>query len=327
MAATGNWMHRYIPFLILIASFVGCNPHPDNQEKITMCPAPVFNADSAFSYVKKQVGLGPRVPATEAHASCGDYLVAQFKRFGASVAEQKDSVTDYTGKRLPLRNIIASFHPEKTRRVMLCAHWDTRLFADQDDDRIREPIDGANDGASGVAVLLEIARGLSSEKPNIGVDMILFDVEDQGRPAFEPDASVTDHFYSLGSRYWARNKKNYVAQYGILLDMVGAENAIFTLEGNSMQYAENVLRKVWDTGNQLGYTDHFRYNMTRSVVDDHYYVNEIAGIPCIDIIEYDNTTVMKFGTYWHTHDDDIDIIDPNTLKAVGQTVLQVIYNE
>ncbi len=292
-----------------------------------MRPAPDFNADSAFGFVESQVAFGPRVPGTTAHRSCGDFLAQVFNVYGASVTEQLDSVTGFDGKHLPLRNIIASFQTEKTRRVMLCAHWDTRPYADQDTLRRDEPIDGANDGASGVAVLLEIARNLGSVSPEVGVDIVLFDVEDQGRPAYMPSTGTNGHFFSLGSRYWARNTDGYRAEYGILLDMVGAADAVFTLEGISMQYAEHVMRKVWDTGNRLGYQDHFRYNLTRAIIDDHNYVNELAGIPCIDIIQYDNRTRMRFGPYWHTHDDNIDIIDPNTLKAVGQTVLQVIYNE
>ena len=290
-------------------------------------PSPVCNADSAFSYVEKQVNFGPRIPATEAHQRCGDWFVTQLKTFGATVAEQKDSVMGFDGNKLPLRNIIASFYPEKKRRILLCAHWDTRPYADQDTTRKNEPIDGANDGASGVGVLLEVARGLSNQEPNVGVDIILFDVEDQGRPAYDNAPSSPDHFYCLGSRYWAKNKKKYTAQYGILLDMVGAKGAVFTMEGISMKYAEPVVRKVWDTGNQLNFSDNFRYNRTRAIIDDHNYVNEIAGIPCIDIIQYDNSTNMRFGSYWHTHNDNIDIIDKNSLKAVGQTVLQVLYNE
>ncbi|MDP6908181.1 MAG: M28 family peptidase [Flavobacteriales bacterium] len=327
MEVTGNWMYRSGTISLFVILLFGCNPNKNNEVKIEMKPAPTFNADSAYVYISDQVNFGPRVPGSESHKNCGDYLVRKLTRSGATVAEQLDSVTSYDGKSLPLRNIIASYNPENNRRVLLCAHWDTRPFADRDTSEMKSPIDGANDGASGVGVLLEIARNFAEQAPSVGVDIILFDVEDQGRPAFETTENPDKHFFCLGSHYWAKHKNTYTAEYGILLDMVGAKNAVFTMEGVSMQYAEHVLRKVWDTGNQLGYEDYFRYNRTPALVDDHNYINEIAQIPCIDIIQYDSSNDVGFGSYWHTHADNMDVIESNTLKAVGQTVLQVVYNE
>jgi len=294
---------------------------------MAMRPAPVFNADSAYASVLQQVGFGPRIPGTGPHEKCGDMLVNRMARTGATVTEQTDSVKDYRGQRIPVRNIIASFSPEQSRRMMLCAHWDSRQVADQDTSGQDEPIDGASDGASGVAVLLEIGRLLSSREAPIGVDLIFFDTEDQGRPEYEPDPDPKVHFYCLGSRYWGADNDGYQAEFAILLDMVGAKNAVFTMEGTSMKYAGPIVRKVWDTGNQLGYSDYFRYNRTRALTDDHTYVNELTGIPCIDIIHYESETNTSFGHYWHTHADNMGIIDRKTLKAVGQTLVQVIYNE
>jgi len=318
---------RSTSLLLVLVIFSACNPNKNNAEKIEMKAAPLFNGDSAYNFVAKQVAFGPRVPTTQAHKRCGNWFVEKLQNYGATVTEQKDSAMGYEKKLLPIRNIIAAFYPEKKRRILLCAHWDSRQVADRGTERKNEPIDGANDGASGVGVLLEIARSLSTQPPNIGVDIVLFDTEDQGQPAYDSVPFTGQHFFCLGSIYWANNNNGYTAEYGILLDMVGAKNAAFTMEATSVKYAKNTLKKVWDTGNQLNYAHRFKYNLTQGVIDDHTYVNEIAKIPCINIIEYDTSTWTRFGTFWHTHNDNIDVIDSNSLKAVGQTVLQVIYNE
>jgi len=326
MALTGKWTEFSVLCSLAILIFA-CNPNRNSETELVLNPAPVFNADSAFDFVAKQVAFGPRVPASEAHQICGDYLFSTLERYGFEVTEQIDSVTSFGGSILPLRNIIATYNPTAGKRVLLAAHWDTRPYADQDDTLKTIPFDGANDGASGVGVLLEIARTIAANPLKIGVEIILFDIEDQGRPAYDLDTNNPDHYYCLGSRYWANNAKDYKADYGILLDMVGAENARFTMEGISMQYAEPIVRKVWGIGNQLGYSEYFRYNRTPHVVDDHMYINEIVGIPCIDIIHYDASTETRFWSKWHTHEDDLSVIDRKTLKAVGQTLLQTLYNE
>lgn len=213
---------------------------------------------------------------------------------------------------------------------MLCAHWDTRPFADQDTEDTNTAIDGANDGASGVGVLLEIARQFSLKKPNIGVDIILFDAEDYGQPAVS-DYPRMEHSYCLGSQYWATHlhKSNYFAKYGILLDMVGGKNAVFTQELASLTFAPKVLNKVWNTAAELGYGNTFQFKKTNLIIDDHLYINNLAQgrVPTIDIIEYNEVTESHFYEHWHTHKDKLENIDKNTLKAVGQTVLQVVYNE
>ncbi|MDQ3191614.1 MAG: M28 family peptidase [Bacteroidota bacterium] len=290
--------------------------------------APDFNADSAYAYIEKQVSFGPRVPNSKAHAQTAQYLVNKLKSYEFNVILQEGKVTAFDNKVLDLKNIIAEYKPEASERIMLFAHWDTRPFADQDTKDRNKPIDGANDGGSGVGVLLEIARQISIQKPAIGIDIILFDAEDYG----QPDGTMMERkadTYALGSQFWSKqpHKKGYNARYGILLDMVGAKDALFTKEGTSMYYAPMVVEKVWNTAASLGYGAYFIDKKTPGITDDHSYVNAIAGIPSIDIIQYDPETQSKFGHYWHTHDDNMEIIDKNTLKAVGQTLLEVIYQE
>ena len=293
---------------------------------------PVFNADSAYNFVAAQVAFGPRVPNSDGHKACGDYLEAKLASYGAAVVSQNVDITAYNGDVLKARNIIAQFQPEKTERILLCAHWDTRPWADSDPDPDKRytPIDGANDGGSGVGALLEIARQLSLNPTELGIDIILFDAEDYGRHADEwRDAVEGEETWALGSKHWAHNThvKNYKARFGILLDIIGAPNSTFYLEGYSMQYAREIVAKVWNCANRLGNSKYFQMYEGGLITDDHVHVNRILGIPCIDIINCDPQSPNGFGPHHHTVKDNMDWIDAKTLKAVGQTVLNVIYNE
>lgn len=290
---------------------------------------PQFNADSAYKYVQEQVNFGYRIPNTPAHRATAEYLAKELERHGAEVRIQEASVTAYDGTILNAKNIIASFLPEQKNRILLCAHWDTRPYADEDPDpgNHRKPILGANDGGSGVGVLLEIARQINIRKPAVGIDIILFDAEDYGTPSFLAENNKEDT-WALGAQYWARrpHSPRYRARYGILLDMVGGKNATFRHEGFSMQYAPQVVKKVWDTAQKLGYGRFFENKGGGYITDDHIYVNN-SGTPTIDIIDYNEANRNGFNNQWHTIDDNMDYIDPASLKAVGQTVLTVIYNE
>ncbi|MDP1743989.1 MAG: M28 family peptidase, partial [Bacteroidota bacterium] len=242
--------------------------------------APDFNADSAYAYIKAQVDFGPRVPGTTSHAKCADYLVAKLKSYGLETIVQRGTVQTFDKKQFTLKNIIATFKPEAQSRILICSHWDTRPFADSDTKDKDKPIDGANDGASGVGVALEIARQVTSIQPNIGVDIIFFDIEDYG-------TSGDNESWCLGSQFWAKNlhKTNYYANFGVLLDMVGGPNAIFPKESKSVEYASAAVDKVWKAASNIGYGNYFLSQTKEFVgVDDHIYVNQ-AGIPCIDIIE------------------------------------------
>ena len=291
--------------------------------------SPIFNADSAYSYVATQVAFGPRVPNSEAHKACAAYLISELERHGAKIYIQEAVLAAYNGDRLNAKNIIGAFSPDKSRRVMLFAHWDSRPYADHDPDEAnhRRPIDGADDGASGVGVLLEIARQIGKNEPDKGIDIIFFDAEDYGVPEFvkenHPDS------YGLGSQYWAKNPHvpDYTAEYGILLDMVGSKGATFYKEGFSMQYAARHVEKVWSTARKLGYGKYFINTKIGHITDDHQYVIEGRRIPCLDIINYKPNTSKGFADYWHTVNDTMDVIDKQTLEAVGQTVLEVVYND
>lgn len=301
---------------------------PTEVPKTTLKKAPIFNADSAYYFVEQQVEFGPRVPNTPAHIETKNWLVAKLNSYCDTVYVQEAKVKAFDQSVLNAFNIIGSFNPNASKRIFLSAHWDTRPFADQANDNQQEPILGANDGASGVGVLIEIARIISISGIDIGIDIILFDAEDYGQPHFSNDPYMPDS-YCLGSQYWAKQPhiSNYQANFGILLDMVGAANAVFTHEGTSTTYANDVVHKVWKIAHELGYSSYFSYQQTPPITDDHLYINKIINIPTIDIIQYDKNTHSGFGYYWHTHDDNMDIISKNTLKAVGQTVTQVIYQE
>ena len=292
---------------------------------------PGFDADSAFHFVKQQVEFGPRVPNTPAHAKCADYLIRTLKMYSNDVIVQDGAVKAFNGTTLNIKNIIAAFDPGNNNRIFLCAHWDSRPFADHDPDskNHKKPIDGANDGASGVGVLLEIARQLSISKPPIGIDIILFDAEDYGPPQDQKLLEDTGDWWGLGSQYWSNRQhtENYFAKYGILLDMVGAPGATFLREGFSMQYASDIVDRVWRTANRIGYSGYFFFENGNYINDDHYYINKIKQIPTIDIIHLDQTSATGFYHTWHTVNDNLSNIDKNTLKAVGQTLLTVIYEE
>jgi len=248
--------------------------------------------------------------------------------FGFSTQIQEGKATTFNNKNITIKNIIGTYNPSAAKRILLFAHWDTRPFADHDDKNKTKPILGANDGASGVGVLLEVARQINIKQPEIGIDIIFFDAEDYGQPSslMSPSSAET---WCLGSQYWARNPHipGYRADFGILLDMVGNTNPQFTKESISMRYAPNIVRKVWDIAKRLGHQYVFVDKETFFVgTDDHQFVNEIANIPSIDIIHYEETT-GAFHHSWHTHDDNMEIIDKQTLNIVGETVLAVIYNE
>lgn len=321
---------RHIFSTAILFICFACNNAPKeakSQQTAVKTPQiiiPTFNKEKAYDYVAAQVAFGPRTPESKAHQLCSEYLVNTLKEFTPNVIVQEFKTRLPSKKVLNGKNIIASFQPEKKSRVLLCAHWDSRPFADQEEDETKHntAIDGANDGASGVGVLLEIARILSSQDSKVGIDIIFFDIEDSG-------VSGTNESWALGAQYWSKNPHipNYTARFGILLDMVGTNNPTFKYEMTSYSYAPHILKKVWNTAKTLGYQQYFLKKMSGGILDDHVYINEDRNIPTIDIIHYDGSTSSGFFEHWHTLKDDMSSINPNTLEMVGKTVLKVIYEE
>jgi len=317
---------------IFFAGWNSCNQKPKPlaigpTQPVENVNVPEFNTDTAYNITKKQLDFGYRIPGTQAQKKTADWLTAKMKSYTKDVYVQNAQVKIYTGKMVPCINIIGVFNPDAQKRILLLSHWDSRPYADEDTVNKDKPFPAASDGASGVAVLLEMARQFALQSPGVGVDILLTDVEDYGPPRGSKVAD--DDFYCLGTQYWAEHPHvpNYSAYFGVLLDMVGAKNAQFLQEGYTRQYAPNVMKKIWDTGNQLGFGQYFKYENGVIITDDHYYVNKMTNIPTVDIIDLDNNSPTYFPYYWHTHHDTMDIIDTNTLKAVGQTLLQVIYTE
>lgn len=327
---------NYIFFIVLL-TLAGCAGDGSKKEVVeevkpqppkAAIVVPKVSGDSAYAFVKHQVDFGPRIPGTKPHNYCADWLEMKLRSYIPEVKSQKGIVSTFDNNKYELRNIIASYKPELTKRILLCAHWDTRPFADRDDGADKDKkFDGANDGASGVGVLIEIARQLSIAQPEIGVDIILFDLEDYGQPESSKLPPMKDS-WCLGAQYWAKNlhKPGYFAKYGILLDMVGAKGAVFPKEGNSVYFAPSVVEKVWNTASKLGYGNHFINAQSSGITDDHVYVNQIANIPCVVIIHYD---IMNSDFFEHHHrvSDNMEQIDPAILEMVGQTVMQVVMEE
>ncbi|MDH5598622.1 MAG: M28 family peptidase [Cyclobacteriaceae bacterium] len=293
---------------------------------------PEFSSDSAYAFVKQQVDFGPRVPNSEAHKQAGEWIVNRLKSFGATVYEQDFQTSTYDGVKVNLKNIIGSFNTNHKKRILLAAHWDTRPFADKDDGDKFQPMDGANDGASGVGVLLEIGRIISISAPeNVGIDILFFDGEDWGEHNEANNVQPSgewDSWWCLGSQYWSKNKHipGYSAYYGILLDMVGAKGAQFHKEGLSARVAPKIVSKVWEKAANLGYGHVFIDKNKGEIIDDHQFVNRYAKIPMIDIVHYD-MNYGYFGDFHHSTKDNLDLIDEKMLGIVGTVLTHVIYNE
>lgn len=299
-----------------------------NISMLSCVKKPVFDGKGAFAYLEKQCAFGPRNPGSDGHQKCLDYLTQELKKYCDQVNLQTFTYVDKKDSaiRLNSTNIVASINkePKKKKRVMLCAHWDTRPWADKDRDEAnrRKPILGANDGASGVAVLLEMARIIKQQPLDIGVDIILFDIEDYGDHNFEmhPDSLNP---YCIGAEYFTKNNKNYFPAYGILLDMVGDKNLDLPIERNSYTHAKDVVNKVWDAAKRLG-KPAFHTTIEETVFDDHIAFIKI-GIPCIDIIDF--TYPDNSNRYHHTLEDTPDKCSAESLKQVGDVLVEVLYNE
>ena len=318
-------MRFFARIIFLLLLFVSCgDPKANLQFERQGREVPSFNSDNAFNFIENQVDFGPRVPNSEAHVQARNYLKAQLEESAGegNVFVQEFNQTVY-GDTLTMYNILAGFGLHHPDRILLAAHWDSRPRAEEDPDNPGEPILGADDGGSGVGILLELARIFSENDLPIGVDIILFDGEDYG------EVSDLDNYF-LGARYWSNNPPvpGYNPRFGVLLDMVGGENAVFYKESYSMRYAPNLVDEIWSIAAGKGYDDLFINRQGGAVADDHLIVNRQTDISMINIIHHsvDENGSVQFPPYWHTQNDTMEIIDRTTLQAVGDVLLELIYN-
>lgn len=304
----------------------------DSAKTIADIPVnvPVFNVDSAYYFTKAQVDFGPRIPGSKAHKECLDFIVAELEKDSLHPVIQKTKARTFDGKYYEIDNVIAHSEPKNNARIMFCTHWDTRPWADMDNIDPTKPFDGADDGASGVGMLLELAHHLKNA--GIGVDLVFFDLEDYGQQNGVNDEDTKylpqDDTWCLGSQYWAKNLPNdyIMPRYGILLDMVGGKDAVFPTEGTSDSFAPQIVNKVWGIAAQLGYSNYFTRDRTVPTIDDHLYVNKLANIPTIDIVHWVAKT-RDYPYFHHKHSDNMSVIDKSTMKVVGTILLNVIYRE
>lgn len=289
---------------------------------------PHFEADSAYQYIARQLDFGPRVPGTEAQKRAAEWLESELTRHGATVRVQRTEAKAYDGKKLPVINLLGSYNPDARMRVLLMSHWDSRHVADHDQDPAKrhDPVPAANDGASGVGVLLELARLAGKQMPSIGIDIFLTDVEDYGAPE-DWKGSHDEEWWAMGTQLWCKQmrKEGYHAEYGILLDMVGAADATFYREYYSQRYASAYLEQVWNTAASLGYSKTFINELGGGITDDHVFVNRILKIPTIDIIDTRMDNEGTFFPYWHTTEDTLDKISTETLQKVGEVLVNMVW--
>lgn len=293
----------------------------------TQVVIPAFCADSAYRYTAEQLAFGNRIPGSKAWQQCAAYLFSQMGRWCDTVIVQDFRATLWDNSIVPGKNIIASLNPQATKRILLAAHWDSRRWADHDPDvdLQHSPVPGANDGAAGVATLMEMARVMSVMPPSIGVDFIFFDVEDQGVP--EWSEVYDEHSWCKGSQYWADNRHipYYTAVYGILFDMIGTPEPRFTKEYVSRQYAPGLTDKLWNVATALGYSHIFVNQNTDPILDDHLYVNQRAGIPMVDIVQHSVET--SFFSHWHTTADDLQSVNADALRIVATVTMKTLYGD
>lgn len=330
-------MKKFLLLVIAACALVACHngsntPAPATDAvNYSQVSVPAFDADSAYQFVADQVAFGFRTPGSVGQSKCADYLVRQMSRWCDTVIVQNFPATLWNGTQVRGKNIIASLEAREGtthgQRILLAAHWDSRLWADHDPDEANhhKPLLGANDGASGVGVLMEMARVMSAQRPSVAIDIIFFDVEDQGMPEWADD--YQDNTWCLGSQYWSLHPHTpyYNAVYGILLDMVGTEQPRYTKEQVSREYAPGLMDKMWTAATALGHDQIFENTNTDPILDDHFYVNRMANIPMADLVQ--NNRDCSFFPHWHTVSDDMTHVSRNSLRVTAQVILATIYGD
>ena len=294
-------MYRYYSGFVLLILISCSNPVPE------------FNKEEAFSYLEAQCDIGPRYPGSEEIVLCRNLIISELKKSGASVQEQQFNI-EVNGIEYQGVNIIAGFYPRMSRRILLGAHYDTRPWADKEEDPAlhNTPIMGANDAASGVAVLLELASIISQKQPRqYGIDLVFFDMEDMG----EYNKNET---WCLGSSYYAQNFSGIKPEKAIIVDMIGDADLEVEMEYYSYHNSPNLVNEIWDVAEEAGFKE-FSARITKRIYDDHYPLI-VAGFNAIDIIDFEYP-------YWHTLEDTPDKCSANSLYVIGQTLLNLIYRE
>lgn len=311
-----QWAGRRLVAVMSVAVAMGCGGSEAANRPGTAAAAPhvvEFEGAKAMDYVRAQLAFGARVPGTEAHRLAGDWLVREFGARADTVIQQTWTHTTADGKRLPMRNVLARFNPTATRRVLYVAHWDSRPRSEKASDPSRRalPVPGANDGASGVAILLALADVLKAKPTEIGVDLLLVDGEDWGD--FDTNTDVL-----IGSRYFAANlpHPDYFPEFGIVWDMVGKADSRFLIEPNSVRAAPEIVQRVWSTAAQIGHGLYFPTRETYAITDDHVPLIEV-GLKVIDVIDLDFD-------HHHTPEDTEDKVSQQTLQVVGDVAIAVI---
>jgi glutaminyl-peptide cyclotransferase len=315
---------RLSPTLVTAAGLLvaaSCDP-------VRSGPKTPFAGDQALAYARTQVAFGPRVPGTDGHRRTGDWIVAQMRERADTVIEQRWTHVTQRGDSLPMRNILARFRPDTDQRVLYVAHWDTRPIAEKDRNLgAREvPIPGANDGASGVALLIALGDVLKKTPPSVGVDLLFVDGEDYG--SFD-DPQQSDVL--IGSRYFADHlpSPDYRPLFGVVWDMIGDRDLNIYQEGHSVQAAPEVVQRVWQLAKELGYDDHFIPEVMEGITDDHLPLIR-KGLRVIDVIDLDygprleNGGVLPAATYHHTLQDTVDKISARSLQIVGDVATALV---
>jgi glutaminyl-peptide cyclotransferase len=305
-----RWLAGAMIFTLTGASCAGDEKAADAAAAVTTTE---FSGETALGYVKAQLDFGSRVPGSQAHSRAGEWLVAQFRERADTVIEQRWTHRTIDGKSLPMRNVLARFKPDATRRLLFLAHWDSRPVSDAAEDPAQRsiPVPGANDGASGVAVLLALADALKATPPEVGIDLLLVDGEDYGNFTTNTDVLI-------GSTHFAANppSPDYAIEYGVLLDMIGDADLRIPYEEHSINAAPNVVQKVWAKAQAMGYGGIFVPQNMGPVTDDHIPLLR-KGWKVINVIDIDYCC-------HHKPTDTIDKVSARSLKIVGDVMLSLI---